>query len=116
MWYRRIGLVLVVFLLITTMLGMQASAHTPRFMKLTYESETLSVMIIHPTFARSLHYVYKIDVEKNEELYTSELYETQPKFFVNTYEFSVNATSGDELTVNAYCSLFGKLTRSLTIA
>jgi hypothetical protein len=115
MWYRRIGLVLVVLLLITTMLGMQASAHTPRFMKLTYESETLSVMIIHPTFARSVHYVYKIDVEKNEELYTSELYETQAKFFVNTYEFSVNATSGDELTVNTYCSLFGKLTRSLTI-
>jgi hypothetical protein len=115
MLYRRIGLVVVALLLCTTMLGMQASAHSPRFMRITYEPGTVSVLIIHPSFARSVHYVYKIDVEKNQVLYTSEDYGTQPRFIFNVYEFSVNATSGDEITVTAYCSLFGKLTRSLII-
>jgi hypothetical protein len=115
MWYRRIGLVMVALLLCTTMLGMQASAHSPRFMRITYESGAVSVLIIHPSFARSIHYVYKIDVEKNQVLITSEDYDAQPRFIFNVYEFSVNATSGDEITVNAYCSLFGKLTRSLVI-
>lgn len=115
MWYHRIGLVVVALLLCTSMLGMQAGAHSPRFIKLTYEPETLSVIIIHPSFARPVHYVYKIDVEKNQALYTSEFYDTQPRFFINVYTFSVNATSGDEITVITYCSLFGKLSRSLIL-
>ncbi|MBN1281188.1 MAG: hypothetical protein JXA00_06025 [Candidatus Thermoplasmatota archaeon] len=116
MKYRRIGLALVIILLSITVLGMQASAHSPRFMRLTYEPETLTVLILHPTFARSIHYVYKIDVEKNGELVTSEDYDSQPRFLFNVYEFSVNATTGDDITVLAYCSLFGNLQRSLTVS
>jgi hypothetical protein len=116
MKYHRIGLVLVVVVVSITLLGIQASAHSPRFMKISYEPEKLSVSILHPTFARTIHYVYKIDVEKNGDLYISEQYTSQQRFLFNMYEFTVNATAGDDITVIAYCSLFGNLQRSLIVS
>jgi hypothetical protein len=97
------------------MVSMQAAAHNPRYMKLDYEPDTLDVLILHFSFAPKIHYVYKVDIEKNGDLYSTEQYTSQPKllFFRNNY--NVTATTGDELMVTAYCSLFGKITRSITV-
>ncbi len=97
------------------MISTQAAAHNPRYMRLAYQPSTLSVLILHFSFAPKIHYVYKVDIEKNGDLYSTESYTSQPKLLFFQYSFNVNATTGDELTVTAYCSLFGKLTRSLTI-
>jgi len=107
----------VIMLLIgSLMISMQAAAHNPRYMKLDYEPDTLQVLILHFSLAPKLHYVYKVDIEKNGELYTSESYTNQQRFIFFRYTYNnVTATSGDELTVTTYCSLFGKLTKSLTV-
>lgn len=97
------------------MVSMQAAAHRPGYMKLDYTSETLQVLIVHFSIAPKSHYVYKVDIEKNGMLYSSELYPDQQKFIFFRYSYNVTASSGDELTVNAYCSLFGKNTKSITI-
>jgi hypothetical protein len=97
------------------MISMQAAAHNPRYMKLDYEPDTLDVLILHFSFAPKIHYVYKLDIEKNGDLYSSEQYTSQPKLLFFRYTYNMTATSGDEITVTAYCSLFGKLTRSITI-
>jgi hypothetical protein len=112
--YIIIGMVLILGL---TVMGTQASATSPRFMKLSYEpqTETLKVIILHFSPLRSEHYVYKVDVEKNGNIVTSQLYTNQPRFFFYSYTYNVNVTTGDELTVTAFCNLFGKLTRSITV-
>jgi len=110
--YLIIGMVLI---LCFTAMSMQAAAHNPRYMKLDYKSDTLDVLILHFSFAPKIHYVYKVDIEKNGVLYSTESYTSQPKFLFFRYSYNVTATTGDELTVNAYCSLFGKITRSTTI-
>jgi uncharacterized membrane protein len=112
--YLIIGMVLI---LCFTAMSMQAAATSPRYMKLVYEpqAQTLTVTILHFSPAKTVHYVYKVDVLKNGNPAVSQLYQNQPKFFFYTYTYNVTATTGDQLTVTAYCSLFGKLTRSITI-
>lgn len=97
------------------MISMQAAGHNPRYMKLDYQTNTLDVLILHFSFAPKIHYVYKVDIEKNGDLYVSEQYANQPRFIFFRYDYNVTATTGDELVVTAYCSLFGKLTRSITV-
>ncbi|KYK23922.1 hypothetical protein AYK25_00710 [Thermoplasmatales archaeon SM1-50] len=113
MKYRTYTMFVIMLLIGTLMVSIQAAAHNPRFMKLDYEPETLQVLILHFSLAPKIHYVYKVDIEKNGELYTSESYNSQQRFIFFRYSYNVTATSGDQLTVTAYCSLFGKLTKSL---
>lgn len=115
MKYRRYVIVGILLIIGFLMVSMQAAAHNPRYMKLDYEPDTLRVSILHFSFAPKIHYVYKVDIEKNGVLYSTELYTSQPKLLFFRYSYNVTATTGDELTVNAYCSLFGKITRSTTI-
>jgi len=115
MKYRKYILLVILLIIGALMVSIQAAAHNPRYMKLDYEPETLQVSILHFSFAPKIHYVYKLDIEKNGDLYSSELYTSQPKFIFFEYTYSVTATSGDELTVTAYCSLFGKITRTIII-
>jgi len=94
---------------------MQAAATAPRYMKLVYQPGTLQVTVLHFSPAKTFHYVYKVDVEKNGGVVASTQYTSQPKFFFYTYTYNVTATTGDQLTVTANCVLFGKLTRSITV-
>jgi hypothetical protein len=115
MKYRKYIMFLILIIMGILMISTQVGATAPRYMKLTYQPDTLKVTILHFSPFRTTHYVYKIDVEKNGQPYTSELYSSQPRFFFNTYQFNVTAISGDQLTVTANCNLFGKLTRSITV-
>jgi len=115
MKYRTYATLVVMLIIGSLMISMQAAAHNPRYMKLDYEPDTLDVLILHFSFAPKIHYVYKLDIEKNGDLYSSEQYTSQPKLLFFRYTYNMTATSGDEITVTAYCSLFGKLTRSITI-
>jgi hypothetical protein len=112
--YLIIGMVLI---LCFTAMSMQAAATSPRYMKLVYEpqTQTLKVTILHFSPAKTVHYVYKIDVLKNGNPAATQLYTNQPKFFFYSYTYNVTATTGDELTVTANCNLFGKITRSITL-
>jgi hypothetical protein len=113
-WKKYIGIFVVLFIGLS-MISIGAGATSPRYMKLQYQPDNLKVTILHFSPITKIHFVYKVDVEKNGGLVTSELYSSQPRFFFFSYTYNVSATSGDQLTVTAYCSLFGKLTRSITI-
>ena len=112
---KSYGIILIMLLVGCMMMSMQASATSPRYMKLQYQKNILSVTLLHFSPITNIHYVYKVDVEKNGQLADSQTYQSQPRFFFFTYTYNVSATSGDQLTVTAYCSLFGKLTRSMTV-
>ncbi|MBU0497655.1 MAG: hypothetical protein KKC68_02040 [Candidatus Thermoplasmatota archaeon] len=116
MKYRTYGMLLILIIISLLMVSTQVGATAPRYMKLTYQSDTLQMTILHFSPLKSAHYVYKVDVEKNGQPYLSELYSNQPKFFFYSYQYNVTAISGDQLTVTANCNLFGKLTRSITVS
>jgi hypothetical protein len=111
---KSIILIFVLFIGIL-MTSMQAGATSPRYMKLQYQPNTLTVTILHFSPITKIHYVYKVDIEKNGVLYTSQLYQSQPRFFFFIYTYNVSANTSDVLKVTAYCSLFGKITRSMTV-
>ena len=93
------------------------AAHPPQDMVLEYdlETSTLEVTITHNTPGPTLHYVNKIDIEKNGELYLSEDYDSQPTTASFTYSYTVEASIGDELKVTAYCNIQGSISKSLTV-
>jgi hypothetical protein len=113
--WKRWSIVIFMLFIGLAMASIQAGATSPRYMKLQYQQNNLSVTILHFSPITKIHYVYKVDVEKNGGLVDSQLYQSQPKIFFYTYTYNISATSGDSITATAYCSLFGKLTRSITV-
>lgn len=105
----------IIVVISTTIITTQASAHPPRYMKLNYTPDELKVTILHFTFAPKIHYIYKVDIEKNGQLIASELYQSQARLIFVIYTYILSANAGDVITVTASCSLFGKITRSITI-
>jgi len=116
MKYVKYLALFIMVVISSTIIATQAGAHSPRLMKLSYEPGELKVTILHFSFAPKSHYIYKIDIEKNAAIVISELYQSQPRFFFVIYKYNLTATTGDLITVTAYCSLFGKITRDITVA
>ena len=104
-------------LLSTIFLALPAIAHPPQDMVLDYDLETseLSVTITHETPAPTIHYIYKVDIDLNDELIISEEYDSQPTNDIFTYVYVVEAEIGDEITVTSYCNIQGSITRSITV-
>jgi hypothetical protein len=94
-----------------------AYANPPDDMILEYDSttSTLEVTITHPTLDPNTHYIYKVDISVNGELYLSEEYTSQPTSDIFTYSYIVIANANDEISVTAICNLFGSITRTLTV-
>jgi hypothetical protein len=114
-WKQKSYVLIFMLFIGLAMTSMQAGATSPRYMKLQYKPNTLTVTILHFSPITKIHYVYKVDIENNGELVKSQIYQSQPRFFFFTYTYNINASTSDVLTVTAYCSLFGKLTRSITV-
>lgn len=110
-------LIIVMMLLITPFLGINVIAHPPIDMSLEYDIDTdsLIVTITHETPAPTIHYINKIDITKNEVLFLSEEYTSQPTNDIFSYTFNPDASFGDFIEVTAYCNIQGILTRSITI-
>jgi len=110
------GITLLV-LLVSMSLVPFAQATPPRYLKIQYQesTNTLKVILTHASPVRSIHYIYRIIVQKNGVLEQSHFYTKQPRFFINTYEYNLSANPGDVITVSAYCVLFGYNTRSMTV-
>ena len=111
-------------ILSTTMICFQTNATAPRYLKLQYQTSThtLKVTIIHFSPATKIHYVYRIEIDKNGAVYQAHLYPSQPRILLFSYTYNVTANPGDTLTVSAYCILWGfiqksqKITSSITIS
>jgi hypothetical protein len=114
-WKRKYIGILLVMVIGLLMASTQAAATSPRYMRLQFQPNTLTVIILHFSPITKIHYVYKVDVEQNGTLIDSQVYQNQPRFFFFIYTYDINATTGDQLNVTAYCSLFGKLTRTTTV-
>lgn len=110
-------IIIVLMLVITPFFGINVLAHPPIDMILEYDVDTdsLIVTITHETPAPTVHYINKIDIVKNEILFLSEEYTSQPTNDVFSYTFNPEASFGDFIEVTAYCNIQGSLTRTITI-
>jgi hypothetical protein len=108
---------LTILLLFFSMVGLQATATPPRYLKLQYQAQaqTLKVTIIHFSPAVKIHYVYRVEIDKNGAVYQTHLYKSQPRVFIFSYTYNVTANPGDTLTVSAYCVLWGFILKSETV-
>lgn len=116
-YIKYIGIFIIVLLMGMTMVTMKADATPPRFIGLNYNTDTntLKVLVSHLSPVRSIHYIYRVSVEKNGVLEQSHFYTKQPSFFLNRYEYNIAANPGDTLTVSAFCILWGYNTRSIIV-
>ncbi|NHJ84467.1 MAG: hypothetical protein FK734_03345 [Asgard group archaeon] len=91
--------------------------HGPSSLTLEYNfsSETLSATISHSVADVNTHYIYLVEIWKNEVLHDSFDYFNQPSN-VFTYNYVINATNGDVLKVKASCIQGGSATESITVS
>ena len=117
MKYIQLIAILGALLVSTTMLTTLVDATSPRYIGLKYDAgtHTLTVKVIHFSPARKIHFVYRIEIDKNGQVYQSHVYQSQPGFFLNTYHYNVTASSGETITVGAYCVLWGFLQKSMVV-
>jgi hypothetical protein len=112
--FLAIVCILVVGMTLTTF-GVNATS--PRYIGLKYDAtaHTLNVKVIHFSPAPKLHYVYRIEIDINGEIYQAHLYTSQPRLILLSYTYNVTVNPGDTLTVSAYCVLWGNLQKSQTV-
>jgi len=110
-------LIVVFMLVITPFFGIQVLAHPPIDMSLEYDIDTdsLIVSMTHETPAPTIHYINKVDIRKNDELFLSQDYDSQPTNAEFSYTFNLEAAFGDVISVTAYCNIQGSITRTITI-
>ncbi|DAC71942.1 MAG TPA: hypothetical protein DSN98_07745 [Thermoplasmata archaeon] len=109
--------IVIAALLCITLVGNQAAATAPRYLKLTYQKQTntLKVTILHFSPAMKIHYVYRVEIDKNGLVYQAHLYLRQPRIAFFSYTYNVTANPGDTLTISAYCILWGFIQKSITV-
>lgn len=108
---------LILLLLTFTVLPEPTLAHPPADMELEYDfdEQTLFVSITHSVPNPESHYVKKIEIKKNGDLYLTEEYTNQPTTSAFTYNYDVHAVDGDVLEATAYCNLYGSITEQIAV-
>ena len=97
--------------------GSSVTAHSPSEMMLSYESvtQTVEVSITHQVSNPDTHYIYNIILKKNGETVNSNNYTSQPSSTIVTYNYDINATKDDVITVVANCIQGGSISNDITI-
>jgi hypothetical protein len=118
MKYLQLIAIMGAVLLSTTVMTACVGATSPRYIGLKYNAttHTLTVKVIHLSPAPKIHYVYRVEIDKNGQVYQSYIYQKQPGIFLLKYTYNVTASPGDTLTVGAYCVLWGFLQKSMIVS
>ncbi len=90
--------------------------HSPTGMDLEYDemNETLEVNIIHTVEDPEDHYIERVEIMKNGELFASEDYASQPSNSSFSYSYEISASTNDVIQVDAICNRFGSISKSIS--
>ena len=111
----------ILFLLCSVMIcaiPIPVHANAPSALTVSYNLETqvLQVTITHPVSDTATHYIHKVEIKKNDLIYNTTTYTSQPDPNSFTYTYHVNATTGGTLDVTASCIQGGSKTIQYAIA
>ncbi|HVQ00189.1 MAG TPA: hypothetical protein VMT57_01615 [Candidatus Thermoplasmatota archaeon] len=116
--HNKLVAIVGVLIICCTAMATGVSATAPRYIGLKYnmQTQTLTVKVIHFSPAPKIHYVYRIEIDKDGQVYQSYVYQKQPGIFLLKYTYNVTASPGQTLTVSAYCVLWGFLQKSMVVS
>ncbi len=92
-------------------------ADAPKDVTIKYDSssQTLSVSITHKSLFPGMHHIKTIEIKKNNTVFSTTNYDTQPKDVPFAYTYKVEAAKGDKLEVTVTCNLSGSKTATITV-
>jgi len=111
---RIMALSVLVFLIVVS----AAYAHPPSDIKITFNPQTkmLKAVIMHNTSNPLNHYIKKVDIGLNGEEIIEQAISREDNFESQTVSYLIpDAKEGDVLSVEAYCSISGKLQKEITV-
>jgi hypothetical protein len=109
-------------LLFTTLLlivfPFQATANAPKEVILSYDAgaRTLTVQITHSSSSPGMHYIKKVEIQKDGKSIATHEYKSQPEQATFSYVYPIEAAPGEVLAATVSCSIFGSATEKLTLA
>jgi len=109
---------MILAVLFLTVAATGAWAHPPSDIMITFDSKTkmLTAMIMHDVKNPLEHYIIKVDVGLNGKEILSQAISQQDNNISQTVSYLIpDAKSGDTLSVEAYCSISGKLEKEITV-
>jgi hypothetical protein len=95
-----------------------AYAHPPSDIIITYEPETkmLHAVIMHNTSNSESHYIKKVDIGLNNKQIIEHKISREDNNTSQTVSYLIpDAKIGDRLSVEAYCSISGKLKKEIAV-
>jgi desulfoferrodoxin (superoxide reductase-like protein) len=99
--------------------GMQVFAHSPSEIKIEFdpESKLLIATIYHLVGDSKTHYIERIDVRLNGKKVQTVVLKEQDSLLEQAIAVPVSdVKKGDSLSVEAYCSISGKLEKEIKVA
>jgi hypothetical protein len=93
-----------------------AYAHPPSDIKLTFDPATkmLKAVIYHDVSNPSRHYIRRVDVSLNRGEIIQHSITRQDDYSTQTVSYLIpDAKTGDVISVEAYCSISGNLSRQI---
>jgi glucose/arabinose dehydrogenase len=112
-WTTR-ALTTMILLLI---LASPVTAHPPSQVSLAYDSQnqSLKVTTTHQVSDPTSHYIFRIDILKNDKQVITKEYTSQPSSSTFSYDYTLNASKGDVLKATAYCVIAGSKSSEITL-
>jgi hypothetical protein len=109
---------MAVILTVFFALFIAAYAHPPSDIKITFDPKTkiITAVIIHNTSNPASHYIKKVDVGLNgKEIIEHKIYRQDNNESQTVSYYIPEAKPGDTLSIEAYCSISGKLQKEIII-
>ncbi|MCX5704823.1 MAG: hypothetical protein NTZ92_02005 [Candidatus Omnitrophica bacterium] len=110
------SIVVSILLLVSLLSASVAYAHPPSDIIITYDAatKTLTAVIKHNVSNPTQHYINKVDIGLNGKEIAELKFKKQDSYFSQTVTYtSPDIKSGDLLSVEAYCSISGKLMKEI---
>lgn len=111
---KKISAVLILMLAVCSL----AYAHPPSDIVISYDNVThiLKAVIYHNVSNTANHYIKKVDIGKNNKEIIEHSISQQDNNLTQTVSYLIpDVKAGDSLSVEAYCSISGKLKKDIIV-
>lgn len=115
---KRGNMKLFLLFVIAVCIPFNVYAHPPRDISVQYSDseKKLTVIVQHPSRNQKRHYVREVDILKNGKTIASKQFGNQLSRTNQISYFTIDdLKKGDEITIEAYCNMYGKLDKAIKV-
>lgn len=107
----------IVLIIGLSMNSKDVTSHAPSNLTLEYDfsQQELTANLVHSVTDMNTHYIFEIEIWKNDVFIITHHYTSQPSLSSFTYTYPVSADFGDILEVIAKCNQGGSQTKQITV-